>query len=199
MLLVCEDARWCRAVTERLRAHELEVWRAESLKGVRYALELAPIDAVLFDVRSLPAPAWFEAVELFGRTSPAPTVVAWGHELTPYEGFQLARLGVRQLVARRPTPEQARGVLAQATAARPVLEPHIRAHVGHEPLPDVIDRVRELFFDQALALTRGHRTRAAQLLGVTRQAVQQRVRSRESAEESTPAWPSVKVRRKKSG
>lgn len=130
----------------------------------------------MFDVRSLTAPDWYRALEPLTSGSPAPVLVAWGDDLSAFDGFQLGRLGVRVLLPHRPTPEQAWTVLTEASRTRPTLAPHIRAAVGHATLPEMVDQVRKLFLDQGLALEREDRSKTARLLGVSRQAIQQMIR-----------------------
>jgi hypothetical protein len=160
-----------------------------SLDGADAALDTGHFDAALFDVRALPAPEWYHTLERLTSSSPAPVLVAWGDDLTAFDGFHLGRLGVRLLLPRRPAPEQAHRVLREALDARPAFDPHVRAIVGHAPLVEVVDRVRRLFLDQGLGLKRDDRSKTARLLGVSRQAIQQMIRRNAEREEQEPAQP----------
>jgi DNA-binding NtrC family response regulator len=51
--------------------------------------------------------------------------------------------------------------------------------VGSQPLHDIVGGVRRVLVEQALALSGGNKTHAAELLQVTRQAVQHMVRDLE--------------------
>ncbi|HJL15576.1 MAG TPA: hypothetical protein RMH99_07975 [Sandaracinaceae bacterium LLY-WYZ-13_1] len=181
VLVVHDDDRWCRTVRRRLLARDVEVYGVSTVRGLATALAGDRFDAALFDVRALPAPQWYQAVEPLTKASPAPVVVAWGDELTAFDGFHLGRLGVRKLLPRRPTPDQAWQVLCDAVAFRPPFEPHVRAMVGHERVGDVVDEVRGLFLDQGLGLNRDDRSKTARTLGVSRQAVQQMIRRRKAS------------------
>ena len=70
----------------------------------------------------------------------------------------------------------------RAAEAAPSLEPVITARVGQVPMRELQREVRRVMVKEALAKTEGSRSGAARLLHVTRQAVQQIVRS----EASTP-------------
>jgi len=177
-----------RRVTRRLAERDVSAHAASTLRTVDLALEDTSFDAALLDMRALPAPDWYRAIERLTASSPAPVLVAWGDALTAFDGFHLGRLGVRLLLPRRPPAEQAWTVLREAQRARPAFEPHVRAIVGHAPLADVIDRVRRLFLDQGLGLKRDDRSKTARLLGVTRQAIQQMIKRHAEARDE-PARP----------
>lgn len=196
VLIVSHHRAWCAAVSDVLWARGVGARSVSSAQAVCAAVETARFDAALLDVRTLPAPAWFHALTTLAHASPAPAVVAWGDRLTSAEGFELGRWGARKLLPRRPRPAEVEAVIAAALQRPPAIEPHLRAYVGHDSLPRMVDRVRALFLDQALGVSRGARPGAAQILGVSRQALQQALRRRERAVEASPRrWPMVSVLR----
>lgn len=158
-------------------ARDPDAWR-ELVVGGRVGSLRDALRAELLDIRALPAPRWFLTLERSMTASPAPVTTAWGDGLTPFDGFHLARLGVRQLLPRRPASTEVAHVLHRAMAIEPLLDPHVRSLVGHVSLTEVLERVRNLFLDQALGLMRDDRSKSARLLGVSRQAVQRMIRRR---------------------
>ena len=113
-------------------------------------------------------------VEHAVKRRPAPAVIAMSGHASPEEAFELARAGARRYLAKPIALEDLMRSIEEALADRPDLEPAIAAHVGQTPMREVVDRVRDVMIDEALAREHGSRTRAAKVLGVTRQAVQQR-------------------------
>lgn len=190
VLVVHDDEAWTRGVAARLAEHEAELHGARSLHALDAALDARAFDAALFDVRALRSPDWYHALERLGTSSPAPVTVAWGEDLSAYDGFHLGRLGTRLLLPRRPSPDRVWMVLREAVNARPAFDPHVRGMVGHAALSDVVERVRRLYLDQGLGLEREDRSKTARLLGVTRQAVQQMIRRFADEEDAeSPSGP----------
>jgi DNA-binding NtrC family response regulator len=78
-------------------------------------------------------------------------------------------------------------VIQAALEEPPPLDALASSFVGYASLPDVQGRVRKAMLDQAMALSEGNRSRAAELLGVSRQAVQQSLHRRGKADYEEPA------------
>jgi CheY-like chemotaxis protein len=162
-------------------------WGASVIEAgtVREAVSLlAPTpDLIVADVR-LPdgsARAVFEAASALW---PKPLTLAMSGAASPEEAFALAQVGVRAYLAKPLRPSDVARAVEMMRAETPSLEPIASAAVGQVPLLVLQDRLREAMLHQALALSGGNRAAAARLLDVSRQAVQQILRSgpREPAE-----------------
>jgi DNA-binding NtrC family response regulator len=143
-------------------------------------------DVVLVDVW-LPDGSGQRVIERAVRLRPAPAVIAMSGHASAEEAFELARAGARRYLAKPIALEDLMRSIDEALADRPDLSPMVAAHVGHTPLREVIDQVRDTMFEEALARKGGSRTGAAKVLGVTRQAVQQVARERARTDDSDPS------------
>lgn len=133
-------------------------------------------DVLVTDV-SLPDGSAVFLVEAAARRRPAPAVVAMSGKANADQGFRLARAGASSYLS-KPFTLSELGAAIHGALREPIdLGPGVVTHVGRVPLAVVQQRVRKLMVDQALAMTQANRTRAGRLLGVTRQAVQQMLRS----------------------
>ena len=183
VLIVERSAAWRREVEHALASDGATVRWAATVQGVSRALASGAADAVLIDLDLFRPADRLTVIERLTHASPAPAVVAWAKEVSVQEAFELGRLGVRQFRRSRPDPARAVRMLTRALEMRPVLEPRLRAMVGHATQSEMIQIVRDVILDQALGATRGNKTKAGELLRVSRQAVASR--SREPIEEAS--------------
>jgi len=145
-----------------------------------------PPDLLVIDVRLPDGPA-FSLVELACQLSPAPIVVAMSGKASPDEAFRLGQRGVRKYLPKPFSIEEFTAAVEEARSEAPSIEPIISAWVGRVPMRELQREVRRVMVKEALALTEGSRSGAARLLHVTRQAVQQIVRSDREADASEGA------------
>ncbi len=174
-VLIVEDHKPLRqAIARAARGWGAEVFEAGSVgEGLRL-LEDGP-DLVIVDV-ALPDGHARPLVEQATRRRPAPAVIAMSGQASAEEAFELARLGARRYLPKPISLEDLTRCVGEALADRPDLAPLVAAHVGNTPMRQVIDEVRGVMVDEALARKGGSRSGAARMLGVSRQAVQQAVR-----------------------
>jgi len=156
------------------QANTVELHSARTQTEALIALARAP-ELVLLDVQ-LAEGSGIEVV----RTAPAvhrrPLFIAMSGKASAREGFELAQLGVRAYLAKPFTPEELRATIHDAWQLREQDRELARsavAQIGQQPIHVVQDQIREEMLREALARTDWNYTRAAKLLGVTRQAVQQ--------------------------
>jgi len=145
---------------------------------------------VVIDVR-LPDESAFAVVEIASQLSPAPIVVAMSGKASPDEAFRLGQRGVRRYLPKPFSMAEFRSAVEGARSEAPDIEPIISAWVGRIPMRELQREVRRVMVKEALALTEGSRSGAARLLHVTRQAVQQILRSdaKSGARGATPKDP----------
>jgi DNA-binding NtrC family response regulator len=185
-VLIVEDHKPLReALARAVSAFSAEVVQADDVRSAEAQLAGHP-DVVLVDVW-LPDGSGQRVVEHAVRLRPAPAVIAMSGHASAEEAFDLARAGARRYLAKPIALEDLMRSIDEALADRPNLSPLVVAHVGHTPLREVIDQVRDTMLDEALARSHGSRTGAAKVLGVTRQAVQQAARERARPDDSDPS------------
>jgi two-component system response regulator RegA len=184
-VLIVEDHKPLReALARSLAPIAAEVLQADGVRSAEVGLEQHP-DVVLVDVW-LPDGNGRTVIERAVRLRPSPAVIAMSGHASPEEAFELARAGARRYLAKPIALEDLMRSIDEALADRPDLAPVVAAHVGQTPLRTVVDQVRDVMIDEALARHGGSRTGAARVLGVTRQAVQQAARERERAADGEP-------------
>ena len=180
VLIVEDDAALRGALVRGLRAWtEADVAEASTAAAACTRLAERPTpDLVVIDVRLPDAPV-FDVLDAARDLSPTPVVVAMSGKASPDEAFRLAQCGVRAYLPKPFSIEDMAAAVASAGSQAPDLAPLISASVGHVPLRELQCEVRRVMVREALAKTEGSRSAAARLLRVTRQAVQQMVRSDE--------------------
>jgi DNA-binding NtrC family response regulator len=131
-------------------------------------------DLMLIDVGLRDAPA-LQVVEAAFTQRISPAVVAMGQAPDAQSVFALAKAGVHAYVSKPVHIAQIQACLAPLDpnfAARRMLRPF----VGHLGMKDIQTYVREALVREALERSGGSRRSAAQLLGVTRPAIQRWLR-----------------------
>lgn len=185
-VLIVEDHKPLReALARAISAFSSEVLQAEGVRAAEAGLDQHP-DVVLIDAY-LPDGSGRTVIERAVKLRPAPVVIAMSGHASAEEAFELARAGARRYLAKPIALEDLMRSIDEALADRPDLTPLIAAHVGQTPLREVVERVRDVMLDEALARTGGSRTAAAKVLGVTRQAVQQAARERPRPDDPEPS------------
>lgn len=179
-MVVERDAVWRSSAEAVLKDAGATLRWTSSLGGVERAVT-APIDVALIDLDLFRPRERTEVVQMLTHASPAPAVVGWATEVSVQEAFELGRLGVREFRRTRPSPGRLVPLILSTLATRPVLEPRLRAMVGHATQSEMMAIVRKVLLDQALGASRGNKTKAGQLLRISRQSVADRVRPIEEA------------------
>jgi DNA-binding NtrC family response regulator len=131
-------------------------------------------DLVVFALR-LPDGNGLAIADRANAHAPVPHLLAMIEDASFDEAFALARKGVRHCLAKPISLDELRDTALRAVAP-PTLGPLAAQCVGAQSLHDVIAGVRHAMLEQALARAKGNRTVAAEMLGITRQAVQQMLR-----------------------
>lgn len=189
--LLIEDDSSLRDAIGRVVAGwgDVEIFGAGTVAEALDLLTRAPPpDLVITDVR-LPDASAFEVLEVSRQLSPAPIVVAISGKAAPDEAFRLAQAGVRAYLAKPFTIEELETAVDRARSEAPDIEPMVAAAVGQVPMLELQREVRRVMMKEALAQTEGSRTGAARLLRITRQAVQQMLRSEERSLKSFGSRP----------
>ena len=180
-VLIVEDHKPLRqALARAARGWGAEVLEAGSIREASAGLAQKP-DLVIVDV-ALPDGNARPIVEQAVKMRPAPAVIAMSGQASAEEAFELARLGARRYLAKPISLEDLTRSVEEALGDRPDLAPLVAAHVGNTPMRQLLDEVRGVMVDEALAREHGSRSGAARMLGVSRQAVQQAVRLLEQAQ-----------------
>ncbi len=175
-LVVEDDAALRAGITKYLREKGMRVASAATAADAIAQLKGRP-DVVLLDVR-LPDATAFSVLEASLAYSPAPIRIALSGAATPEEAFRLRSFGVRCYLQKPVSLAEIWDAIQRANREAPEIALAVQDAVGHVSLKDLTTDVRNAAIRQALAIARGNRTRAARILQVTRQAVQQMVRGR---------------------
>ena len=171
VLIVEDDALVRSGIVHALKSWGAEVLEADSEQEGLALLALGP-SVVLADVRLPPNGCGLRVAEAALRSRSRPRVLAISGEATPSEAFQLAQMGVTAYLPKPLDLETFAATVEHLLSLPPPFEPAIAMQVGSLSYPEVLERVRRTMLEQALARTDGNKHKAAQLLQVTRQAVQ---------------------------
>jgi CheY-like chemotaxis protein len=183
-VLIVEDNAPLRAgIAELVRSWGARAFEAGSGEEAVGLLEREPPDLLICDVR-LPDGSAFRVLEATLSMTPEPAKVAISGVATPEEAFHLGQMGVREYLAKPFSLTDLEDAVHRVQSEPPDLDPWVRASVGQVSMRDLQKHVREVMVEQAMALSDGSRRRAARLLDVSRQAIQQIVRR-------TPTRPDV--------
>jgi DNA-binding NtrC family response regulator len=149
---------------------------------VREGLEATswPPEVIVLDV-GLPDGSGLEIAEAAARLVPIPRVIATSGAATPAESFRLARLSVDEFLPKPYDLDDLKQVVFRSSGVADDFTLASARCVGRLGLIEARDLLRRAMTVQAVSLADGNLTRAAEMLGVTRQAVQHVVR------ETTPA------------
>jgi DNA-binding NtrC family response regulator len=175
--LVVDDDPTIRAgLAAFLRTQSLRVATAANAADALTQLRAAKPDLVVLDVR-LPDGDAFTVLEGARKISPAPVRIGLSGEASPEETFRLGLYGVRKFLQKPVSLDDLWSAIRDAVEEPVDLAPHAERAIETMGLRDLLTQVRSAAVRQALAMARGNRTRAAHLLQVTRQAVQQMLRT----------------------
>jgi DNA-binding NtrC family response regulator len=188
-LVIEDDALLSASLSDQLTDWGFDARRSRTIAEARAVLDEA-WTLVLLDLALPDGSGMVIADELARRPVKPPLVIAVTGTATVEEGFQLARLGVRAYLPKPlsvPDLRQTIRVLLEKSAeSQASLEAVARAEVGSAPYQEIAARVKRAMVERALELAGGNKTGAARLLQVSRQAVQQLIRSLDLPPEAAP-------------
>lgn len=174
-LVVDDDPAIRSAVASFLRSQNLRVGTAATAADALVQLQAAKPDLVLLDVR-LPDGDAFTVLEAARSILPAPVRIGLSGVASTEEAFRLGKYGVRKFLQKPVSLDDLWSAIRDAVEEPVDLAPHAAQAIETIGLKDMLAQVREAAVGQAFAISRGNRTRTAQVLRVTRQAVQQMLR-----------------------
>jgi len=152
---------------------------ASGASTVRQAMQsLSPgLDLVLINAALPDAPLGLVEAAFTLRTPPA--IFVTGDAPEPHRVFELAKAGAHAYLA---PPISAATLQARlcGLSASPNLGQLVRPLLGHLGMKEILAHVRRALLIEALARSKGSRRSAAQLLGVTRPAIQKWLRGEDS-------------------
>ena len=177
VIVVEDEPDLCEAIARIVADWGALVSVAGTAAEARELLAKAPPpDLILVDIR-LPDGSAVSVIDIAHGLSPTPVVVAMSGKASPDEAFELAFKGVRGYLAKPFSRRELCEAVEDALRESPSLGPLIKAKVGQIPLRSLQREVRRVMLREALDRSAGSRSGAARLLRVTRQAVQQMLRS----------------------
>lgn len=141
---------------------------------VEEALELlrSGIDLVITDVK-LGQGSGVDVARAAASMHPAPPVIAVSGGAEAADGLALGKAGVASFVAKPFSAQDLLEVVEGLQAPKPFeLDAVVRRIVGDWAMPEVLDAVRRAMVFEALARTHGNKAQAAQMLGISRQNLQ---------------------------
>jgi two-component system, response regulator RegA len=194
-VVVEDEVNLRSAIAQVVRSWGVTVTEAGTAAGALAVLGTPPPpDLLIVDIR-LPDEDAFGVLDQATELAPAPVMVAISGKASPDEAFRLAQYGVRAYLAKPFSIEQLTAEVEAACRERPSIEPLISASVGHIPMREMQREVRRLMMKEALARSDGNRSGAARLLEVSRQAVQQMLRSDGLEEPAEPTEEGADTKR----
>lgn len=156
-----------RRILERTGATVVDV----ATVGEALSVLQSGVDLVITDVK-LGEESGVDVARAAASQHPAPPVIAVSGFAEASDGLALGR-GVAAFVAKPFSAEDLLEVVEGLQAPRHFeLDAVVRRVVGDWAMPDVLDAVRRGMVFEALARTHGNKAQAAQLLGISRQNLQ---------------------------
>lgn len=176
-LVVEDDELLARAISRELRKWCPAVDVASGCAEARPLLSLMP-GLVLVDV-CLPDGSGVEVVRQAATLTPKPRIIALSARATAEEGFALAKAGACAYLPKPISLESLLQTIDRVVSTPVNLSADIADAVGTVKFEALHDQMKLTMIHQALGLTGQNITRAAELLGVSRQRLQQWIRALE--------------------
>jgi DNA-binding NtrC family response regulator len=167
-LILEDDSYLCRTLAEVIATRFAHVQTAGSLGAFRELVPQQKYALVVLDFK-LPDGTALDALDLLVQSAQFPSVIAISGDVTPEQTFALAQLGVRAFLRKPFGLSDVRAAVDRAQAEAPDLSLPIRSSLGKRPLYEVEATVRETMVTEALARSDGNVSKAASLLGISRQ------------------------------
>jgi two-component system response regulator RegA len=177
LLIVDDDQSLSKALASAFGTWGYRVVCCGSISEAIASLEQERPDLLLLDL-TLPDGNAFDVLDAVRRKGPMPVIVAMSGTSSPLDAFRLAQLGIVDFLTKPFGTDELRVVIERALSEPRNLDPHLRNVVGHRSVLDVEAQLRSTMLEEALARSGGSRTRAAALLGVSRQLLQFMLRKR---------------------
>lgn len=173
ILIVDDEPAIGRTITRLLEGLCKDMRVAHDRAAAHAALEQG-VDLVITDVRlGEDTQGGIEVARAAAALRPPPVIVAMSGAALPADGVALGRAGVSAFLPKPFTREELLEVFEGLSAPTNVeLDLVVRRIVGDWAMPDVLDAVRRTMVFEALARTQGNKAQAAQLLGISRQNLQ---------------------------
>ncbi len=172
--LVLAKDPWLRRA---LRRAVLAVFACPVSSAPKLPVHRRAYDLIVLDVDRLDS----DAFEFIGRViakRPRPITIVLASNAPPCAAFELGRIGVEAFLQKPFDLSELRTVLLDATRAKPPsLEQLGRSWVGRVDMRSAAGDLKRGMLEQALLLSHGNLTRAAGILRVSRQSLQQAVRA----------------------
>jgi DNA-binding NtrC family response regulator len=171
--LVLAKDPWLRRA---LRRAVVTVFSCPVTTAPKLPLHRRAYDLVVLDVDLL-EPDAFELIAPVIARRPRPITVVLASNAPPCAAFELGRLGVEAFLQKPFELSDLRAALIDATRAKPPsLELLGRSWVGRVDMRSAQGDLKRGMLEQALLLSHGNLTRAADILRVSRQSLQQAMR-----------------------
>lgn len=177
ILIIEDDEKLARILNRTLNSMDLETKHLSSyhnatlyINEINNLSETHPI--VLLDI-SLPDGSGVGLARVIAATPPIPYIITISGAASPAQAFELKQLGVKAFLPKPFTTEQFKNAINQAMKTELELdESAISSILGAVPLKSVTGQVRKTMLIKALEQTLGNITKAAALLKISRQGVQ---------------------------
>lgn len=180
ILLVEDDPKILRAQAQGLRRAEYEVREAASSKAAMDALpDLAAgrIEGIVTDIL-LGEETCIPLVQAAMALSRPPWVIAVTGLASRADVIKLFRLGVADILEKPVYSSDLLKVIAATQDEAKSLALDVAKLVGRRPMPDVLYDAELTMTVEALVKTGGNITKAAEILGISRQQLQHLIRAR---------------------
>jgi len=170
ILLAVNDKKMRESIRKTLLPFHVRIHETNTVKEALFYLFYLP-DLVIIDTK-LKDGTGLKVAERALWFSPTTIVVALSKEICPEEAFFLGRIGVRVLLAKPLDLDELIRAITWTLKNPMPLEPPICSWIEHASLHQIMENVRRVVVEQALEITDGNISQAADLLGISRQAVQ---------------------------
>lgn len=175
-LIVEDHAGLAQTLSDVVRERAARVEWAPTVSRALEWLETEVPDLVLLDFM-LPDGTGLDVLPRLALSSPLPVIIAISGEARPEDTFLLARGGVRSFLQKPCGLADVRRAIDDALAAPSDPFPEVRRAVGQRPIKILEIEMRRAMVSEALAKSHGSLSKAASLLGISRQLLQHILKS----------------------
>lgn len=172
-ILVVDDEPIIRTTLQRILARLTTNVVLAGTASEAIALLDSGVDLVITDVKLGAGGSGIDVARAARARHPCPAVIAISGGAEAAEGHALGQAGVAAFIAKPFTAEDILEVVeALQEPSHREVDGVVRRVVGEWPMPDVLDAARRSMVFEALSRTHGNKAKAAQLLGISRQHLQ---------------------------
>lgn len=176
-VLIIEDEESIRRALERFVASRGAESHAIGTVNEAMTAITAHWDLILLDLHLLDG-SGVTIAEACSTLRPRPLVIAITGSASPAEAFALARCGVAGFVQKPYALSDIERAVDMVLEGNHPIDELARACVGEAALPEVEAQIGQVMIDEALQVCAGNRTAAAELLGLSRESLKERLRRR---------------------